>query len=136
MLKINKTIMLKVTAIMILLAGFCFAGTFQIAAQTKSIAGEWDAAMNTPGGVRSSKIIFSVDGEKLTGTVKRSAGDVPLAGTIKGNDVQFSYTISYNGNDLTMTISGKLDGDKINGTVSFGGNAEEQWSATRVVAPK
>ena len=129
MLQINKYKMLT----MILAVGLFFAGS-QINAQSSTVTGDWDAAMNTPGGVRNFKLVFKADGEKLTGTVKRAAGDVPLAGTIKGNDVQFSYTINYNGNDLTISMTGKLDGDSIKGTVSFNGGSEEEWSAKRAVA--
>lgn len=104
-----------------------------VAAQS-SAAGEWDAAMNTPGGTRNFKIKLKVDGEKLTGEVGREAGSLPLTGTVKGNDIQFSYTVNYNGNDLVLTMSGKVDGDTIKGTVSFGGMAEDEWSAKRAGA--
>lgn len=106
-------------------------GTNQATAQSSSVAGEWDASMNTPGGARPFKLVFKVDGEKLTGTVKRSSGDVPLSGTIKGTDINFSYTINYNGNDLTLIFTGKVSGDNISGNVSFGGNAEDSWTAKR-----
>ena len=99
-------------------------------AQT-SVAGDWDGSFNTPGGARPFKLVLAVDGEKLTGTVKRANGDVPLTGTIKGDVVNFSYTISYGGNDLTLMYSGKVAGDSMSGTVSFGGNAEESWTAKR-----
>ncbi|MEJ7624300.1 MAG: hypothetical protein WKF34_09950 [Pyrinomonadaceae bacterium] len=106
-----------------------------VSAQT-SVAGEWDAAMNTPGGARPFKIIFKVDGEKLTGTVKRASGDASLTGTVKGNDIAFAYTINYNSNDLTLSFTGKLSGDNLAGTVSFGGNAEDTWSAKRTATEK
>jgi hypothetical protein len=92
--------------------------------------------MNTPGGARPFGLVFKVDGEKLTGTVKRANGEVPLSGSIKGKDISFAYTINYNGNDLTLSFAGKVDGDKISGTVSFGGNAEDTWSAKRSTAGK
>jgi hypothetical protein len=94
-------------------------------------AGEWDMAMNTPGGVRNFKAVLKVDGEKLTGEVKRDTGSLPLTGTAKGNDVQFSYTVKYNDNDLVLTLTGKVTGDTMKGTVSFGGMAEDEWSAKR-----
>ncbi|HQR35164.1 MAG TPA: hypothetical protein PLK30_20670 [Blastocatellia bacterium] len=100
-------------------------------AQSAAIAGEWDAAMNTPGGTRNFKIKFKVDGDKLTGEVGRDTGSLPLTGTVKGNDIQFSYTVKYNDNDLVLTMTGKVDGDNIAGTVSFGGMAEDSWSAKR-----
>lgn len=100
-------------------------------AQSAAIAGEWDAAMNTPGGTRNFKIKFKVDGDKLTGEVGRDTGSLPLTGTVKGSDIQFSYTVKYNDNDLVLTMTGKVDGDNIAGTVSFGGMAEDSWSAKR-----
>ncbi len=103
-------------------------------ASAQSIAGEWDATMNTPGGVRNFKIAFQVDGEKLSGTVKRQAGDVPLAGTIKDSLVTFRYTVDYNGNPLTLTMSATLKGDAMKGTVDFGGAAQDEFSAKRASA--
>ena len=96
-----------------------------------SVSGEWDGQFETPGGARPFKVVLTADGEKLTGTAKRTSGDVPITGTIKGDAVTFSYTINYGGNDLTLTYSGKVSGDTMSGTVSFGGNAEESWSAKR-----
>ena len=108
----------------------------QLAAQSKNAAGEWDASMETPGGTRTFKIVFKVDGEKLTGTVKRTDGDHPLQGTVKGGDLTFVYTIQYNGHDLEMDMTGKLTGDSISGNVSFGGQGDAQWSAKRTPPAK
>lgn len=135
--KIRKIMLQKAITTGILLAGLLFLSAMPTLGQTSSIAGEWNAAMNTPGGVRNFKIVFAVDGEKLTGTVKRAAGDVPLTGTIKGSDVEFSYTVRYNDNNLTISMTGKLDGDNIKGTVVFGESGQaDEWSATRAVEPK
>lgn len=101
------------------------------APRAPSIAGEWDAAYDTPGGVRSFKIVFEVEGEKLTGTVKRDAGDVPLTGTIKDNAVRFRYAILYNGNPLELTVTALLEGDSLKGMVDFGGAGEGEFSARR-----
>ncbi len=104
-------------------------------AAAQSIAGEWDGLMNTPGGARPMKIVFKQDGEKLTGVVKREAGDTPLEGTVKGNKVEFSYTVNYNGNALVLTMSTTVTGSEMKGTVSFGGQAEEEFTAKRSAAP-
>ncbi len=117
------------------LSVFAFAAAMAVAAMAQSpAAGEWDVAMNTPGGVQNFKTVLKVDGEKLTGEVKRTAGALPVTGTAKGNDVQFSYTVKYNDNDLAITMTGKVDGDTMKGTVSFGGMAEDEWSAKRAGA--
>src|SRR5262252_3082555 len=108
-----------------------FAGG--VLAQT-SVAGEWDAEFNTPGGPQPLGLVFKVDGEKLTGTAKRSRGDVALTGTIKGENITFSYTIDYNGNPVTLTFTGKVKGDSMGGTVSFNDSASDDWSAKRSAA--
>ena len=102
--------------LLIVTSVFTLVGT----AQAQSIAGEWDAAMNTPGSVRNFKIVFNVSGDSLTGTVKRQAADVPLVGTIKDNVVRFGYTVNYNGNPLQLTVTATVTGDSMKGTVAFG----------------
>ncbi len=102
-----------------------------VAAQSPA-AGDWAVAMNTPGGVRNFTVALKIDGEALTGEIKENK--TPLKGTAKGKDVQFGYVVNYNGNDLAITMTGKIDGDAIKGTVSFGGMAEDEWSAKRVGA--
>jgi hypothetical protein len=97
----------------------------------KTVAGEWDAEFNTPGGPQPLKLVLKVDGEKLSGTAKRSRGDVAITGTVKGDDITFAYTIEYNGNAVTLTFTGKVKGDTMNGTVSFNESASDEWSAKR-----
>lgn len=104
------------------------------ASAQKSVDGEWDGAFNTPGGPRPFKLSLKVDGEKLSGTAKRSGGDVPVTGTIKGKDISFSYTINYNGNAVTLTYTGKVNGDSMSGTVMFNETAGGEWSAKRGAA--
>lgn len=104
-------------------------------AQTAQLVGEWSATYNTPGGPRSFKILFQVQGDSLSGIVKRSDGEVPLRGTIKGDQVNFSYTIAYNNEALALTIVAKVTGDTMAGTVDFAGMAQEEFSAKRVKAP-
>jgi len=103
-------------------------------AAAQSVAGEWNATMNTPGGTREFKVIFVVKGDSLSGTVKRATGDVPLRGTIKGNAVNFSYTIEYGGNPLELTVAATLNGDSMAGSIDLGGNAQEAFSAKRAAA--
>ncbi|MEP6944608.1 MAG: hypothetical protein ABJA02_01735 [Acidobacteriota bacterium] len=123
--------MKRVIILTIFAMGMVFAAAGSMSAQSATVAGEWDASMNTPGGPRPFQLIFKVDGEKLSGTVKRSNGDVPLIGTIKGSEISFVYTISYNGHDLDLSFAGKVAGDTMGGGVSFGGNGDDEWSAKR-----
>ena len=120
-----------IMSILLIGAAFVFAGG--VSAQ-KTVAGEWDAQFNTPGGPQPLKLILKVDGEKLSGTAKRSRGDVALTGTVMGDDITFAYTIEYNGNAVTLIFTGKVKGDTMSGTVSFNESASDDWSAKRAAA--
>jgi hypothetical protein len=100
-----------------------------------NVAGEWNASYNTPGGTRAFKVLLMVDGTKLTGTVKREAGDSPLAGTVKGDSVSFTYSIKYNDNMLAMTVAAKVSGDTMKGIVDFAGQAQEAFEAKKIAGP-
>ncbi|MFM8393510.1 MAG: hypothetical protein ACKOB4_06250 [Acidobacteriota bacterium] len=100
--------------------------------QSSSLSGQWEINMNTPGGVRTYKATFVINGEQLTGEVERSTGNVPLKGTIKGSAIEFSYTVNYQGNPVEITMAGRIDGQTAGGTVSFNGNPAEEWSGRRI----
>ncbi|MBC8087554.1 MAG: hypothetical protein H7Z40_09820 [Phycisphaerae bacterium] len=101
----------------------------------QSVAGEWNASYNTPGGARAFRVLLLVDGEKLTGTVKREAGDSPLVGMVKGDSVTFTYAIKYGENTLAMTVAAKVTGDTMNGSVDFAGQAQEAFEAKKIAGP-
>ena len=100
------------------------------ASAQSAVDGAWDGQFNTPGGARPFKMELKADGEKLTGTAKRPSGDVPITGTIKGDAVDFAYTIMYGDNALTLYFSGKLTGDTMSGVVTMG-STDAEWSAKR-----
>lgn len=110
-------------------------GSAATTTQQTSIAGEWNVSYNTPGGARAFRVVFIVDGQKLTGTVKRDAGDSPLAGTIKGDSVSFSYSIMYGDNTLQLTVNAKVAADAMKGSVDFAGQAQEAFEARKISGP-
>jgi hypothetical protein len=106
------------------------------AAQAKSIAGTWNATVTTPNGGGNPTLTFVVKGDSVTGTVKRPTGEViPLRGTIKGNDLTYSYTIAPNAQEILVTVTAKVVGDSLGGTMSFGGAMTGQITAKRAKSP-
>lgn len=95
------------------------------------VAGEWNATMNTPGGPRAFKVVFVQTGDSLSGTVKRATGDVPLKGSVKGNEVTFSYTIDYGGNAIALTVIATVTGDAMKGAIDLPGGVTEAFTAER-----
>lgn len=100
-----------------------------------NVAGEWNATMNTPGGPRDFKVVFTQKGDSLGGTVKRATGDVALRGAVKGDAVTFEYTIDYGGNAITLVVSATVAGDAMKGSIDLSGGVSEVFSATRAAAP-
>jgi len=104
--------------------------------QTKSIAGTWNATVTTPNGGGNPTLTFAVKGDSVTGTVKRPTGEVvPLKGMIKGNDLTYSYTIAPNAQEILVTVTAKVVGDSLGGTMSFGGAMTGQITAKRAKSP-
>ncbi len=120
---------MKARLLALVLALATIGGAAPAAAQ--SIAGEWDATLETPGGARTSKLILLVDGQKVTGTLKRETGDAAVTGTIVGDTLRFTYTIQYNENSLLMSVVAVRSGEGFQGSVSFGDQGEMAWSAVR-----
>ena len=116
----------------IMLAGLSLA-VLAAAALAQSVAGEWQATMETPGEPSVSKLTLKQDGEKLTGMLKGQRGEAELQGTLRGTAVKFSYSINYNGNAVPIAVAGTLDGDTIKGTADIAGGAYSGgWMAKRM----
>ncbi|NOT64207.1 MAG: hypothetical protein HOP19_28665 [Acidobacteria bacterium] len=97
-------------------------------------AGEWDAAMETPGGSTSPyKLKLTAEGEKLSGTIKSQRGEYPISGTLKGKEIKLMYALNYNDSVLPVLILGTLEGDAIKATTDINnGSFQGAWNAKRV----
>lgn len=113
------------------LAILCGAVAPAAAQSAKSVAGNWDASMATPGGSSSFKLLFRVTGDSVAGTVYRASGEVALKGVTKGDSVRFSYTILYNDTPFALTVAAKVLPDSLSGTVDFDGKGSAAFWATR-----
>lgn len=103
-----------------------------ISVSAQSVAGEWQATLETPGEPSVSKLTLKQDGEKLSGTLKGQRGENEVQGTLKGKEFRLGYSINYNGNAVPIAITATLDGDMLKGSASFGGGAYEGgWMAKR-----
>lgn len=114
--------------LLILLAVAC---AIPIMAQGGGVAGSWDLTLNSPQGTFNLQFNLKQDGEKVTGVVKSQRGELPLEGTVKGNDVTLKWTTKFQENDLPVTLTGALDGNTMKGSADYGGFAQGDFSAKR-----
>jgi hypothetical protein len=85
--------------------------------------GKWVAQVPARDGqTREVTITLKAEGEKLTGTISGRQGDTPISdGQIKGDDLSFTVTQSRQGNEVKVNYKGKVSGDEIKFTRTFGG---------------
>jgi len=123
-------------AVMTAIALACLAGT--AGAQTQApakvdVTGAWAFEVQTQAGTGTPQVTFKQDGEKLTGHYSSSLlGEADLAGTVKGQAIEFSMTITVEGNSLSITYSGTVeDNNTMKGKVNFAGMGEGTFTGKR-----
>jgi hypothetical protein len=102
-----------------------------LAAFAADVSGAWAISIETPNGTLEATLTMKQDGDKLTGSVTSQLGDSPIAGTVKENGVEFTMTLEANGQSRALKYSGKIDGDKIAGSIDVGGQGELKFSGTK-----
>ena len=99
-----------VIPIFLLLAGLTQTGA--------DIAGTWTAAVTLDAGSGTATFNFQQKGDVLSGTYEGVLGQAKVSGTVKGDQVEWSFSNDQAGQ---VVYKGTLDGaTKIKGTVVYG----------------
>ncbi len=90
-----------------------------VAAPAANVTGKWDFAVETELGSGSPKFEFKQDGENLTGNYEGQLGSAKLTGTVKGNAIEFKFSVELG----EISYSGTIQEDgTIKGKVKLGDN--------------
>lgn len=81
------------------------------------ISGTWSAAVTLDAGSGTATFVLKQSGENLTGTYSGVLGNLNVKGTIKGNQVEWSFEQAEAGK---ISYKGALEGSTIKGTVEYG----------------
>lgn len=103
-------------------------------AKPANVAGDWNLTIEGPNGTATPSASFKQDGEKLTGTYKGRFGESPLTGTMKGNAIKFTTTVTTPNGEIQVDYSGTVDGDSMKGTVAFASMGEAAFAGKRKAA--
>ena len=96
------------------------------------VTGKWTFNVETGAGSGTPVMTFKQDGEKLTGHYSGQLGEADLAGTVKGQNVEFKFTVDIQGQQLNCIYTGALDGkDSMKGKVDLVGLGEGTFTAKR-----
>src|SRR4029453_13395696 len=93
--------------------------------------GTWNLTMQTPMGERRSTLTLSTAGGTLTGKQEADGNTTDIAeGTVSGNAVSWKISIT-NPMPLTLTFSGTVDGNSLNGSADTGMFGSLPFQGTR-----
>ena len=96
-----------------------------------AVDGNWNLTMTTPMGERQATLTLKSSGGTLTGTqgAEGNTGEI-FDGTVNGNEVAWKISIT-NPMPLTLSFTGTVSGDAINGEMGIGPMGSFPFSGTR-----
>src|SRR5687768_2728924 len=130
-----KTVFRKAAALIavaILAApGFATAASGSLAEQGTNVTGDWAFDVTTDQGGGTPTITFKQDGEKLTGKYVGQLGISDLTGTVKGDDITFTFTVDVQGQQAPVTYKGTVEKNTMKGTLDIAGMVNGTFTATK-----
>jgi hypothetical protein len=96
-----------------------------------SVDGNWNVTMNTPMGAQKATLSLATSGGTLTGQMKGAQGAMDLNdGKVDGDNVSWTANLTQP-MPIKLEFTGKVDGDKIGGSVKLGAFGNATWEGTR-----
>ena len=121
--------MAKIFKLTLSLVMLCLALIMVTNAQDKvDVTGTWVFQVETSGGSGSPTFTFKQEGETLTGKYSGQFGEADIKGTVKGNQIEFSFNAEGAGK---ITYSGTIENGTMKGKVNLGDQASGTWTAKR-----
>jgi hypothetical protein len=102
-----------------------------VLAQSANVTGEWTFTVTTDQGSGTPSMTFKQDGEKLTGKYNGQFGTADLTGTVKGNAIEFTFTIDVQGQQAPATYKGTVEKNTMKGSMDIGGMVSGTFTAAK-----
>ena len=97
-----------------------------------NVTGKWLFSVETGAGSGTPTMTFTQDGEKLTGKYQGQFGEADLTGTVKGQDIVFSFNVDAQGTMVNFKYTGTIENkDALKGKVDIVGLGEGTFTAKR-----
>ena len=103
------------------------------AQKATTITGKWTMSLEMQMGTAAPVLELVQDREKVTGTYTGRYGKFPLAGTLKGQVLEFAFKMDAEGTPVDMYFRGEVSADfqTMKGTAELAGMGEAAWTAKR-----
>jgi hypothetical protein len=100
---------------------------------TFDVTGAWVFEVQTQAGTGTPAVTFKQTGEALTGHyVSPTLGEADLTGTVKGQTIQFTFTVNVQGTSVEVSYAGTIENkDAMKGTVTIVGLGDGTFTAKR-----
>jgi len=96
------------------------------------LTGRWDVRIQFAAGSSDHAFHVRQQGNQLTGTHQGDFVARDFSGAISGNDVRIASSVGeVHGAALSYRFTGRLEGDKMSGTLDMGEYLGAKWTATR-----
>jgi hypothetical protein len=92
------------------------------------LSGTWSADVVLDAGNGTAKFVLTQKGDTLSGTYTGALGEAKVAGTVKGNQVEWSFET---GDAGKVVYKGTLEGEKIKGKVEYGSLGAGTFTASK-----
>jgi hypothetical protein len=118
-------------------AALLLAATVAATALAADVAGTWTWSTKTKKGKEiQSTLTLKTEGGKLSGELRRGKKSVEISnGKVDGDEISFEVNAQRNDQEVVQKFAGKVEGDKITGTMSGGrpggGGKSREWEAKR-----
>ena len=100
-------------------------------APSGNVGGQWDVDVQFFSSTIKHSFNIQQDGNWINGSHKSQFDERSIGGTIEGNQVKLSSTITKPGDQITFYFSGNLNGDSISGNIHMGEYRTAKFTAVR-----
>ena len=90
------------------------------------VAGDWTVTFETPR-ENTVQMVIRQKGEKLEGYIGTERGEIPLTGTVDGNQMRIVWTVYEAGDRVDMVFSGKVEKEQYEGTAKSVYGTGNMW---------
>ena len=94
------------------------AVSMSVFAADANVAGTWTMSIESAQGARESTLTLTQTGTTLAGTIKGARGETPVAGSVAGNAVKLTQTLSMGGQEFKIEYAATVDGTAMTGTAT------------------
>jgi hypothetical protein len=96
------------------------------------VSGSWTFQVNLDAGSGSPSFSFQQKGDVITGKYQGQLGESEVKGTVKGDQIAFSFKLEQGGEAMTVEYEGTIESaSSMKGKAKYGTFASGTWTASK-----